>query len=244
MFRRLPATVRVSVVPRLFELVTWQSQLEELHGLTVMDIAPAHLSLYSRALKRALDIAVSASLLLVLSPLMLVTAIAIEQSSPGPAFFRQWRVGYKSETFRILKFRTMAVGADAVKIDLREQNETDGPNFKMRNDPRVTAIGRKLRPTSIDELPQLINVLLGDMSLVGPRPFTVNESADIDGWAVRRFDVRPGMTGLWQISGRTDLPFEELCQLDYAYVASWSLWWDMKILWHTPSSVFHRQGAY
>jgi exopolysaccharide biosynthesis polyprenyl glycosylphosphotransferase len=240
--RELPPNVRVSLVPRLYELVTWQSQIEDLHGLTLMDLAPRSLDPFSRTIKRTLDVTVSAILLVVLSPFFVIVSAAIRLSSPGPALFRQWRTGYRGQPFRIYKFRTMGVNADELKIDLR--NETDGPNFKLRNDPRVTRVGHLLRSTSLDELPQLINVFLGDMSLVGPRPFPVKESAAIDGWAARRFDVRPGMTGLWQVSGRTDLPFEELRQLDYAYVASWSLWSDVKILWHTPGSVFGKHGAY
>ena len=244
MLRRLPSNVRISVVPRLFELVTWQSHIEELHGLTVMDVAPPSLGPISRATKRSLDIVVSSGTLLALAPMMVVSAIAIKLTSPGPVFFRQERVGYKGKTFRIIKFRTMRAGADEIKIDLRDHNEVDGPLFKLHNDPRVTSIGRFLRPYSLDEVPQLLNVLIGNMSLVGPRPFVPDESAGIDGWAARRFEVRPGMTGLWQVSGRSDLPFEELRQLDYAYVASWSLWWDIKILWHTPGTVFGRRGAY
>jgi exopolysaccharide biosynthesis polyprenyl glycosylphosphotransferase len=244
MLRNLTPDVRISVVPRLFELVTWQSHIEEIHGLTVMDVAPPQLGLVSRAIKRTLDIAVSLSLLLTQLPLMALVAVAIRATSPGPVFFRQDRVGFRGKVFQILKFRTMRVGAEKVMIELREHNEVDGPLFKLRRDPRVTPIGRFLRSTSFDELPQLINVLLGQMSLVGPRPFVPDEAAGIDGWAARRFDVKPGMTGLWQISGRSDLPFEELRQLDYAYVASWSLMWDLKILWHTPGSVLCRHGAY
>ncbi|MGA3220147.1 MAG: sugar transferase [Acidimicrobiales bacterium] len=244
MLRRLPANVRISVVPRLFELVTWQSHIEELHGLTVMDVAPPSLGPISRATKRSLDIVVSSATLLALVPFMVVTAIAIKVTSPGPVFFRQERIGYKGRTFRIIKFRTMQDGADEIKIDLRDHNEVDGPLFKLHHDPRATSVGRLLRPYSLDEVPQLFNVLAGNMSLVGPRPFVPDESAGIDGWAARRFEVRPGMTGLWQVSGRSDLPFEELRQLDYAYVASWSLWWDIKILWHTPGTVFGRLGAY
>jgi exopolysaccharide biosynthesis polyprenyl glycosylphosphotransferase len=242
--RQLPAKVSISVVPRLFELVTWRSQVEELHGLTVMDVAPSRHGLVSLATKRAVDIVISFSLLLVLSPLMALIAVAIKLTSPGPVFFRQPRVGYKNRVFSIFKFRTMGVGSDEIKIDLREHNDVDGPLFKLRVDPRVTPVGRFLRSTSLDEIPQLINVLVGRMALVGPRPFVSDESAEINGWAARRFDVRPGMTGLWQISGRNDLPFEELRQLDYAYVASWSLWWDLKILWLTPGSVLRRHGAY
>jgi lipopolysaccharide/colanic/teichoic acid biosynthesis glycosyltransferase len=138
----------------------------------------------------------------------------------------------------------MRVGADDEKLSLHSSNEVDGPLFKIREDPRVSPIGRFLRATSLDELPQLLNVIKGDMSLVGPRPFVIDEADLIDGWAARRFDVRPGMTGLWQVSGRNDLPFEELRRLDYAYVASWSLWWDLKIIWQTPGSVLRRRGAY
>ncbi len=245
MLRKLPSTVRISVVPRMFELVTWQSQIEEVHGLTVMDIAPPRLGPVSRATKRAMDVGVSAVALTLLSPLLLAIAVAVRYTSPGPVFFRQERVGYKGRAFRIVKFRTMAVGADDLKIDLRAHaNDVDGPLFKLHDDPRVTRVGKFLRATSLDEIPQLLNVLVGHMSLIGPRPFVPDESAGIDGWAARRYDVRPGMTGLWQISGRNDLPFEELRQLDYAYVASWSLWWDLKILWQTPGSVLRRQGAY
>ena len=244
MLRQLPSGVRISVVPRLFELVTWQSQIEDLHGLTLMDVAPPRLGAVNRTLKRSMDLVVSTLLLLALSPLMVAVALAIKVTSAGPVFFRQPRMGLKGKTFKIRKFRTMEHGADLIKIDLREHSNADGPMFKIHNDPRVTRLGRFLRATSIDELPQLINVFLGEMSLVGPRPFVLDESLALDGWAARRFDVRPGMTGLWQTSGRSDLSFEELRQLDYAYVASWSLSWDLKILWHTPGSVLRRHGAY
>ncbi len=168
--RQLPAKVSISVVPRLFELVTWRSQVEELHGLTVMDVAPSRHGLVSLATKRAVDIVISFSLLLVLSPLMALIAVAIKLTSPGPVFFRQPRVGYKNRVFRIFKFRTMGVGSDEIKIDLREHNDVDGPLFKLRVDPRVTPVGRFLRSTSLDEIPQLINVLVGRMALVGAPP--------------------------------------------------------------------------
>ncbi len=244
LIRELPDTVKVCIVPRLFDLVTWQTQVEEIHGVTVMDVPPATLGLVQRSVKRSMDLLGGGILLLLVSPLLAAIAIAVRLGSPGPVFFRQDRVGRRNQVFRIFKFRTMSVDADGMKIDLRERNEVDGPLFKIRDDPRVTKIGGFLRRTSLDEIPQLINVVLGDMSLVGPRPFVPHESAGIDGWAARRFEVRPGMTGLWQVSGRNDLPFEELRQLDYAYVASWSIWWDLKILWHTPGSVFGAHGAY
>jgi lipopolysaccharide/colanic/teichoic acid biosynthesis glycosyltransferase len=177
-------------------------------------------------------------------PLWVLVAAAVKLSSPGPVLFHQDRMGRGGKQFRIYKFRTMRVGADVEKAALATANEVDGPLFKIKRDPRVTPIGRVLRATSLDEFPQLINVVKGDMSLVGPRPFVVPESAQIDGWAARRYDVRPGMTGLWQVSGRNDLAFDELRRLDYAYVASWSLLWDLKIMWQTPASVLRRRGAY
>jgi exopolysaccharide biosynthesis polyprenyl glycosylphosphotransferase len=242
--RQLPPSVQISVVPRLFDLVTWRSSVDELHGLPVIDVAPPVLGSAHRATKRAVDLTVSLLFVLVTLPFWIMIAVLIKVTSPGPVFFRQTRCGRGAKPFRIYKFRTMRVGAEDERVELEQNNEVDGPLFKMKQDPRVTRVGRILRATSLDELPQLLNVILGDMSLVGPRPFVIAEADRIDGWAARRFDVRPGMTGLWQVSGRNDLPFDELQRLDYAYVASWSLWWDLKIIWQTPGSVFHRRGAY
>lgn len=240
--RQIPVHTRVSVVPRLFELVTWQSHVEELYGLTVMDIPPPALGPAQRAIKRTIDVVGALLALVLLAVPFAAVATLIKLTSPGPVFFRQVRTGRGGQTFRIFKFRTMEDGADQRKIDLTS-DRAEGL-FKIERDPRVTRLGAFLRRTSIDELPQFINILTGDMSLVGPRPFIVTESAGLDGWAARRFDVRPGMTGLWQVSGRSDLPIEELRRLDYSYVASWSLMWDLKILWHTPSSVLGGHGAY
>jgi exopolysaccharide biosynthesis polyprenyl glycosylphosphotransferase len=234
--------VRVSVVPRLFELMTVRSTVDELYGLPVVDVAPASFGLADRFAKRTMDMVVSGLGLLAVSIPMLVIALAVRLTSPGPIFFRQERTGRNNLPFHIYKFRTMRQGAEQEKQALA--NDVDGPLFKNHNDPRVTKVGAFLRKTSLDELPQLINVFKGDMSLVGPRPFITSESEAICGWATRRFDVRPGMTGLWQVSGRNDLPFEELCRLDHSYVASWSLWWDLRILWYTPGMVFRRHGAY
>jgi exopolysaccharide biosynthesis polyprenyl glycosylphosphotransferase len=242
--RQLPPSVQVSVVPRLFDLVTWRSHIDELHGLPVMDVAPPTIGPAYRVVKRALDLTVSVGIMIVSAPIWLAIAIAIKLTSAGPVLYRQDRRGRGGEAFQINKFRTMRVGADQEIQALRPTTDTDGGLFKLREDPRVTKVGGFLRKTSLDELPQLLNVLRGDMSLVGPRPFVPDESDRLDGWAARRFDVRPGLTGLWQVSGRSDLPFEELRRLDYAYVASWSLWWDLKILWQTPGSVLRRHGAY
>ncbi|MFI5041295.1 MAG: sugar transferase [Acidimicrobiales bacterium] len=242
--RQLDRSVLVSVVPRLFDLVTWRSRVDELHGLPLMDVAPPALSALNSAIKRALDLFIAIVFLVLTFPLWVAIGVAVKLTSAGPMLFRQERTGRAGTPFRIYKFRTMRLGADAEKLGLAGANEVDGPLFKMKVDPRVTRVGRVLRATSLDEIPQFFNVIKGDMSLVGPRPFVIPESSQIDGWAARRFDVRPGMTGLWQVSGRNDLAFEELRRLDYAYVASWSLGWDLKIIWQTPASVFRRRGAY
>jgi exopolysaccharide biosynthesis polyprenyl glycosylphosphotransferase len=242
--RQLPPSVRVSVVPRFFDLVTWRSKVADFDGLSVIDIAPPGFTATQRLLKRAVDIVGASVALILLLPLFSVVAVLIKVTSPGPVLFKQLRTGRRGEPFWIYKLRTMRVGAESEQQLLSVDNEIDGPIFKIRDDPRATKIGRLLRKTSLDEVPQLINVLKGEMSLVGPRPFPVAESEQIDGWAARRFDVRPGMTGLWQVSGRNDLPFDELRRLDYGYVASWSIWWDLKILWQTPRCVLRREGAY
>jgi exopolysaccharide biosynthesis polyprenyl glycosylphosphotransferase len=244
--RTMADQVTICVVPRMFDLLTVRSHVDELAGLPVIDVAPPSLGPADRVAKRTLDVLVSSIGLVVLSPVLLGIAIAVKLSSPGPILFGQQRTGRNGETFRIYKFRTMLPDAEEHREELDADNEMSGggPLFKMRKDPRVTRVGAVLRPTSLDELPQLLNVLSGKMSLVGPRPFITSESNEFEGWAARRFDVRPGVTGLWQVSGRSDLPFDELQRLDYSYVASWSLWWDLRILWHTPASVFRRSGAY
>jgi exopolysaccharide biosynthesis polyprenyl glycosylphosphotransferase len=242
--RRLSPNVSVSVVPRLYELVCWRSQLDELQGIPVMDVAPGQLSLPSRMGKRAFDVLVSSALLLALSPVLVTIALAIKLTSHGPVLFLQRRSGRQGKTFRIMKFRTMRQGAELERETLSSRNEVDGPLFKVRDDPRQTRVGRFLRRTSLDELAQLFNVLRGDMSLVGPRPFVVEESEQILGWAARRLDMRPGITGLWQVSGRNDLSYSEMRALDYAYVSSWSFWWDVRILTQTPVVVLKRRGAH
>ncbi|MGB7053665.1 MAG: sugar transferase [Acidimicrobiales bacterium] len=243
MLKSLAGHVGVSIVPRYYELITFRSHVEDLSGLPMIDIAPTAMTTWARFVKRAFDIAASSAALLVLSPFMLVIAAAIKCTSHGPVFFRQQRTGRNEQPFYVLKFRTMFEDAEARRCELEHLNEMDGPLFKVRNDPRVTRVGRFLRRTSLDEIPQLINVWKGDMSLVGPRPFVVAEALAIEGWARKRFETRPGMTGLWQVSGRNELSHLELCRLDYLYVASWSLWWDMQILWQTPATVLRGRGA-
>ena len=243
MLKALSGKVGVSIVPRYYELITGRSHVEDLSGLPMIDIAPASLSAGARFLKRTFDLAVSTAILIVLCPFFLLTAVLIKWSSPGPVFFRQTRTGRDERPFEVLKFRTMVQDAEDRKDEIMHLNEVDGPLFKVTEDPRVTRPGRFLRRTSLDELPQLLNVWKGDMSLVGPRPFVVSEAAEIEGWARKRFEARPGMTGLWQVSGRNELSHLELCRLDYLYVASWSFWWDMQILWQTPATIFKGRGA-
>ncbi len=243
MLKGMAGKVGVSIVPRYYELITGRSHVEDLFGLPMLDIPPSSLSGAARFLKRTFDLVVSSISLLLISPLLVVCAVLIKLTSPGSVFFRQARTGRDEKTFFVLKFRTMYRDAEARRHEVDHLNEMDGPLFKVTNDPRVTRVGRFLRRTSLDEIPQLINVWKGDMSLVGPRPFAVAESAEIEGWARKRFEVRPGMTGLWQVSGRNELSHLELCRLDYLYVASWSFWWDLQILWQTPSTVFKGRGA-
>ena len=242
--RALDPHVSISVVPRMFELLNWTSGVEELDGLPLMHAARPQLSNGSRMAKRALDIAASTVGLLVLAPLVAVICLAVKIDSPGPILFWQQRTGRLGRPFNICKFRTMRASAESEREDLSAQSEVDGPIFKIRDDPRITRVGRFLRKTSLDEIPQLLNVVAGHMSLVGPRPFPVSEAAQITDWPVPRTHVRPGITGLWQISGRNDLSFRDLQYLDSLYVSSWSFWWDLRILLLTPSRVLRRKGAY
>ena len=238
--------VHLSIVPTYFELFASNATIEDIEGMPVVSLPPLRLSRTVRALKRGVDIVASGLGLLVLSPLLVGCAIAIKLDSKGPVFFRQRRHGRGGTEFRIFKFRTMVQDAEAQRFALAAQNDMEGggPLFKLHEDPRVTRVGRFLRKSSIDELPQLINVLKGEMSLVGPRPFVVHESEQITGWAGRRLETTPGITGLWQVLGRNDIPFEEMVKLDYIYVTNWSLWWDIKILCQTIPVVLARRGAY
>jgi exopolysaccharide biosynthesis polyprenyl glycosylphosphotransferase len=238
--RALRPEVAVAIVPRYFELLSPRSSVRELAGLPVVEVSRGNLSTAARVAKRCFDIVGSVALLGLTAPVICAAALAVKVTSPGPILFRQRRVGRERRPFVIYKFRSMTVGTE----ECRGRSDADGPLFKMHRDPRVTRVGRLLRRTSIDELPQLLNVLKGDMSLVGPRPFVASEAQHIVGASERRFEVRPGLTGLWQVSGRSNLSFDDLLRLDYLYVASWSLWWDLRILWHTPREVMKGLGAY
>jgi exopolysaccharide biosynthesis polyprenyl glycosylphosphotransferase len=239
------ADLQVSIVPRYFEIFTSHAILDDVEGMPVVTLPPMRLGRSSRVLKRGFDVVVSGMALVLLSPLLLAIALAIRLDSKGPAFYRQPRRGREGSTFEIVKFRSMFVGAEQRRHEVLHLNEVDGPLFKAKKgDPRVTRIGGFLRKTSLDELPQLWNVLRGEMSLVGPRPFVVYEADQITGWALRRLDMTPGITGLWQVLGRNDIPFDEMVKLDYLYVTNWSLWWDLKILCQTIPVVLGKRGAY
>jgi exopolysaccharide biosynthesis polyprenyl glycosylphosphotransferase len=234
--------VKVSVLPRLLEVVGSTSTFDDLDGLWLLGVRQYGLARSSELLKRGMDI-VSAGLgLVVLGPLFLMLTIAVKLDTPGPVFFRQRRIGRRGETIWMLKFRSMVKGADAMKDEVRSLNEAQGGLFKIGADPRITRIGRLLRRTSLDELPQLINVLRGDMSLVGPRPLVPDEDALIEGWQRRRLAVKPGMTGLWQIFGSSRIPMHEMVKIDYIYGANWSLWLDLRILLRTIPYMLSRRG--
>lgn len=242
--RKLHGQVPVSEIPRYFELHNWRSDAEELHGLTLMHLPTASLGPCARIIKRVMDVTLASCALLVASPVLLLIAAAIKLDSPGPVFFRQDRAGRAGKPFRIFKFRSMTADAWQQRDAVAQLNEVDGPLFKMAHDPRVTRVGAFIRKTSLDELPQLINVVRGEMSLVGPRPLPTDESERIDGAGLARLDVNPGITGLWQVCGRSDLTYADLQHLDSVYVQSWSLTWDLRIMMQTPQVVFGRSGAY
>ncbi|HEX3911283.1 MAG TPA: sugar transferase [Solirubrobacteraceae bacterium] len=234
--------IRVSVLPRMLEVVGSAVEFDDLHGVTLMGVRRFDLTRSSATLKRAFDLLGASIGLLAISPLMLAMAVAIKLDSRGPVFFRQLRVGRHGRRFHMVKFRTMVPDADAMKDELRHRNEAQDGLFKIACDPRVTRMGRFLRITALDELPQLFNIVKGEMSLVGPRPLVIEEDERIEGWHRRRLELMPGMTGPWQILGPARVPLKEMVALDYLYVANWSLWTDVKILLRTVPHVLGRRG--
>ncbi|MGI9020271.1 MAG: sugar transferase [Solirubrobacterales bacterium] len=233
--------VKVSVLPDIARVVSSPVELDRIGGVTLLGIRSFEIGRSSRAIKRSLDLVGSTLALLLSAPVMAMAALAIKVDSRGPVFFRQQRAGRHGEPFEMLKFRSMAEGAEESREDLRHLNESEGL-FKIADDPRVTRVGRFLRRFHIDELPQLFNVLRGEMSLVGPRPLVLNEDRQIVGWRRRRLDLRPGITGPWQVLGAARIPLREMVRLDYAYVANWSVWNDVRILLLTVSVVLRRRG--
>jgi exopolysaccharide biosynthesis polyprenyl glycosylphosphotransferase len=233
------AGARVSVLPRMLEVVGSAVEFEDVDGMTVLGVRPFGLPRSSLLLKRAFDLMATVIGLLATGPIIAGIALAIRLDSKGPVFFRQVRVGREGRHFQIFKFRSMVVGADAQKDRLRALNEVGDGMFKISADPRVTRVGAFLRRTSLDELPQLFNVLLGDMSLVGPRPLVTDEDAQVLGLDRSRLHLTPGMTGPWQVLGAR-VPMQEMVGIDYMYVASWSLWLDLKLLLRTARHVLLR----
>jgi exopolysaccharide biosynthesis polyprenyl glycosylphosphotransferase len=235
--------VDLVVAPQLTDIAGPRVHIRPVEGLPLLHVEEPTLSGPAWLFKTVLDRMAAGIGLLVLAPLFIAVAIAIRVSDRGPVFFRQPRVGREGNTFRVWKFRTMYVDAEDRLATLQDQNETDGLLFKIKNDPRVFPVGRFLRASSLDELPQLINVLLGEMSLVGPRPLPADDG-DFLGDVRRRLLVRPGITGLWQVSGRSDLSWDDAVRLDLYYVDNWSLAFDLTILWRTVGVVLARKGAY
>ncbi|HEX8123199.1 MAG TPA: sugar transferase [Solirubrobacteraceae bacterium] len=234
--------VRVSLLPRVLDVVGSSVVFDHIQGVTLLGVRRFGLTRSSRLIKRGFDLCGAGFGLLVAAPVMLAIAALIKLDTRGPVLFRQTRVGRDGKHFKICKFRTMCTDAEQRKSELRAINEAEGGLFKIADDPRVTRVGRILRKTSLDELPQLFNVLLGDMSLVGPRPLVLDEDAQIKGWDRRRLQLTPGMTGHWQILGSARVPLHEMVKIDYLYVAGWSLWSDMKILLRTVPYMLSRRG--
>jgi exopolysaccharide biosynthesis polyprenyl glycosylphosphotransferase len=239
--------VQVDIVPRLFEIVGSNIGMHTVEGLPLFGLPPLRLSRSSRLLKRVTDLVLSTAALVLLSPVLTLFALWIKLDSRGPVFFRQVRMGSGEKTFRIVKFRTMVADADQRKdevVHLNMHNGGDPRMFKIPNDPRVTRIGRFLRRYSLDELPQLFNVFKGQMSLVGPRPLILDEDQYVTEWARKRLDIKPGITGLWQVLGASDIPFEEMTRLDYLYVTNWTLWGDLRLMLHTLPALARSRRAY
>jgi exopolysaccharide biosynthesis polyprenyl glycosylphosphotransferase len=240
--------VHIDLVPDWGELVNARLEVRQLAGVPLLSVPSATVDPASLHVKRAFDAAVSLTALVLLSPVLLACAIAIKLDTPGPVFFRQRRVGKDDRRFEVLKFRSMHIDAERRKAEVAALNFHGGGNdfgmFKIRQDPRITRVGGFLRRTSLDELPQLVNVLRGEMSLVGPRPLIESEHAQISGRFRRRSAITPGLTGLWQVNGRSEVPFDEMISLDLLYAATWSLRRDLKLLARTVSAVLRGDGAY
>lgn len=236
--------VLARIVPDFFHLSLNQMNVDNLGGIPLLSVREQSLERGSRLVKRVMDLVGAVFVLLIFSPLLSLIALAIRLDSKGPILFRQERLGENESPFQVFKFRSMREGAETEQERLADLNEADGPLFKIKDDPRLTRVGRLIRRTSLDELPQLINVLRGEMSLVGPRPPLASEVAKYESWQRKRLTIKPGMTGLWQVSGRSDLTFDEMCLLDIYYIENWGLWLDVRILLRTiPLFIFSR-GAY
>jgi exopolysaccharide biosynthesis polyprenyl glycosylphosphotransferase len=236
--------VEAFVVPDLFQLTKNQMKVVELNGIPLISTRDISIQGWNLVIKRTFDIAVGVLMALVALPFALLIALAIRLDTPGPIFFRQMRVGKHGKEFACFKFRSMVSNADELRGQIAELNESTGPLFKIRNDPRLTRVGRFIRRYSLDELPQLFNVLHGEMSLIGPRPNLPQEVDQYQEWMKKRLSVSPGLTGLWQVSGRSDLTFDEMVLLDIYYVENWSIGLDINILLRSVPAVLRAKGAY
>lgn len=236
--------VRVRIAPSTMEILIQRAEFVPGESVPLFELGPPVFEGIDFALKRAFDVIAATILLLLLSPILILTVLAVRLSSRGPALFRSVRPGIGQRPFECLKFRTMHTDAEQKLADLESLNEASGALFKIKDDPRLTPVGRFLRRFSLDELPQLINVLRGEMSLVGPRPLPVRDFELLEGWHRKRYLVLPGMTGLWQVSGRSELDFDDLVRLDFIYLERWSLALDLAILVKTLPAVLTRRGAY
>jgi exopolysaccharide biosynthesis polyprenyl glycosylphosphotransferase len=238
------AGVKVRVAPRTTDLLIERGEYVPGQAVPLFELRPPILAGADWVLKRAFDVIVALLVALLGAPLWFLIALLIKVTSRGPVFYADTRIGLGERTFRMLKFRTMVADAEERRAALEAANEGSGALFKIRNDPRVTRVGRVLRRFSIDEIPNVLNVMRGEMSLVGPRPLPARDYGRLEPWHRRRSNVLPGMTGLWQIAGRSDLSFDDLVRLDFYYLENWSLWLDITILVKTLPAVVARRGAY
>jgi exopolysaccharide biosynthesis polyprenyl glycosylphosphotransferase len=236
--------ITVRLAPDTTELLVQRGDYVPVSGVTLFELRPPVLTGWQWALKRAFDVVVSALVAVLLLPLWLLIALAVKIDSRGPVLFVDRRVGVGEKEFGMLKFRTMVAGAQDLQDELEEANEAGGALFKIKDDPRVTRVGRVLRRLSLDEFPQILNVLKGEMSLVGPRPLPLRDHQLLEEWHHARYAVLPGMTGLWQISGRSGLHFDDLVRLDFTYIENWSIWHDVTIIARTIPAVLSGRGAY
>jgi exopolysaccharide biosynthesis polyprenyl glycosylphosphotransferase len=232
------------LVPDLYELSLSRIDVENIEGIPLIGIKQVSLNKAQQLVTRVVDISVAMTVLLLGSPLWLCVSIIVYLTSPGPILYRSTRIGLNGQKFEMFKFRSMYRDADKVLAKLMARNEAQGPIFKMKHDPRITPIGRFIRRTSIDEIPQMLNVIVGDMSLVGPRPPLPHEVAQYEDWQKGRLAIKPGLTGLWQVRGRSDISFDEGVLMDLYYIENWSLRLYFQILLRTIPSVLFRRGAY
>jgi exopolysaccharide biosynthesis polyprenyl glycosylphosphotransferase len=235
--------VDLRVVPDLYDGLAWNSPVEYVGQFPTIPLHSGHVPEMALQLKRAMDIVMASVALMIFSPILLAIAIAVKLDSRGPVFYSSERIGKKGQVFRCMKFRTMVRDAEKRRAEIMHMNERDGVLFKIANDPRITRLGKMLRKYSLDELPQLINVLVGEMSIVGPRPPLAGEVKEYQLSHLRRLDVMPGITGLWQVQARQDPSFDQYISLDVTYVDNWSIWLDLRILARTIAVVIAGTGS-